>query len=152
MEWIKEKLLNVLFYFEMLSIASSILGFAIIAGYLYGSVQTAKEYDSILKEYDSNLETFRHNVEARQTFYFLGYKVVTKGNVVTVKVTPKRRARLAEAKEATLRTIMGHEFSQEIYTKLIEEKMKKVLLVDVEDPNVAGVKKEAEDISPMQVR
>jgi hypothetical protein len=152
MEWIKEKLLNALFYFEVLSIAASIMGFAIIAGYLYGSVQTAKEYDSILTEYDSNLEAFRHHVEAQQAFYFLGYKVVPKGNVVTVKVTPKRRAKLAETKEAALRTIMDHEFSQEIYTKLIEEKMRKVLLVDVAEPNTAGAKKEGEGISPIRVR
>ncbi len=140
MEWIKEKLINALFYFEVLSIAVSILGFAIIAGYLYGSVQTAKEYDSILKEYDSNLETFRHNVEAQQDFYFLGYKVITRGNAVTVKVTPKRRARLAETKEAVLRSIMDHEFSQEIYTKLIEEKMRRVFLADVEVPNTPEAK------------
>jgi len=147
MEWIKEKLLNALFYFEVLSIAASILGFAIIAGYLYGSIQTAKEYDSILKEYDSNLETFRHNVETQQDFYFLGYKVVARGTVVTVKVTPKRRARLAEIKEAALRTIIDHEFSQEIYTKLIEEKMRRVFLVDVEAPNTADAKNEVEGVS-----
>ena len=152
MEWIKEKLLNALFYFEVLSIASSILGFALIAGYLYGSIQTTKEYDSILKEYDSNLETFRHNVENQQDFYFLGYKVVTKGNVVTVKVTPKRRAKLAETKEAALRTIMDHEFSQEIYTRLIEEKMRRVFLVDVALPNTAEAKKEEEGIGPMRIR
>ncbi len=152
MEWIKEKLLNALFYFEVLSIASSILGFAIIAGYLYGSIQTAKEYDSILKEYDSNLDTFRHNVEAQQTFYFLGYKVVTKGNVVTVKATPKTRAKLAETKEAALRTILDHEFSQEIYIKLIEDKMRHVLLVDVEEPDTADAKNKVEDVSPIRVR
>jgi hypothetical protein len=82
----------------------------------------------------------------------LGYKVVPKGNVVTVKVTPKKRAKLAETKEAALRTIMDHEFSQEIYTKLIEEKMRKVFLVDVAEPSTAGAKKEVEGISPIRVR
>jgi hypothetical protein len=38
MQWFKGKLLKALFYFEVLSIATSILGFAIIAGYLYGSI------------------------------------------------------------------------------------------------------------------
>ena len=152
MEWIKEKLLNALFYFEVLSIASSILGFALIAGYLYGSIQTTKEYDSIIKEYDSNLETFRRNVETQQDFYFLGYKVITRGNGVTVRITPKRRAKLAETKKAALRTIMDHEFSQEIYTKLIGEKMRRVFLVDVEVPNTAEAREEIEGTSPMGIR
>ena len=143
MQWFKEKLLKALFYFEVLSIATSILGFAIIAGYLYGSIQRAQEYDSILKDYDSNLEAFRENVEAQQAFYFLGYKVVPQGNVVIVKVTPKKRAKLAEKREAALGTIMDHEFSQEIYTKLVGEKIRKVLLVDIAELDAAGTKEDA---------
>jgi hypothetical protein len=142
-QWLKEKLLKALFYFEVLSIATSILGFAIIAGYLYGSIQRAQEYDSILKDYDSNLEAFKENVEAQQAFYFLGYKVVPQGNVVIVKVTPKKRARLAEKREAALRTIMDYELSQEIYTKLIGEKIRKVLLADISELDSAGTKEDA---------
>jgi hypothetical protein len=143
MQWLKEKLLKTLFYFEILSIAVSILGFAIIAGYLYGSFQRAQEYNSILKDYDSNLEAFRDNVEAQQVFYFLGYKVVPQGNVVIVKVTPKKRAKLAEKRAAALSTIMDQEFSQEIYTKLIGEKIRKVLLVDVAELDASGTTKDA---------
>jgi hypothetical protein len=143
MQWFKEKLLKALFYFEVLSIAASILGFAIIAGYLYGSFQRAQECDSILNDYDSNLEAFRDNVEAQQVFYFLGYKVVPQGNVTIVKVTPKKRATLAEKREASLSTIMGHEFSQEVYTKLIGEKIRKALVVDVAELEVSGAKKDA---------
>jgi hypothetical protein len=143
MQWFKEKLLKALFYFEVLSIAASILGFAIIAGYLYGSFQRAQECASILNDYDSNLEAFRDNVEAQQVFYFLGYKVVPQGNVTIVKVTPKKRATLAEKREAALSTIMGHEFSQEVYTKLIGEKIRKALVVDVAELEVSGTKKDA---------
>jgi len=138
MHWLKEKLLKALFYFEVLSIGTSILGFAIIAGYLYGSFQRAQEYDSILKDYDSNLETFRDNVEAQQVFFFLGYKVVPQGNVAVVKVTPKKRAKLAEKREAALRTMADHEFSQEIYTELIGERIRRVLMVDVAELDAAG--------------
>ena len=143
MQWFKEKLLKALFYIEVLSIAASILGFAIISGYLYGSFQRAQEYDSILKDYDSSLEAFRDNVEAQQVFYFLGYKVVPQGNVVIVKVTPKKRAKMAEKREAALRTIMDHEFSQEIYTQLIGEKIRKALLVDLAELDAAGKMKDA---------
>ena len=143
MQWFKEKLLKALFYIEVLSIAASILGFAIISGYLYGSFQRAQEYDSILKDYDSSLEAFRDNVEAQQVFYFLGYKVVHQGNVVIVKVTPKKRAKMAEKREAALRTIMDHEFSQEIYTQLIGEKIRKALLVDLAELDAAGKMKDA---------
>ena len=143
MQWFKEKLLKALFYFEILSIAVSILGFAIIAGYLYGSFQRAQEYDSILKDYDSNLEAFRDNVEAQQVFYFLGYKVVPQGNVVIVKVTPKKRAKLAEKRAAALSTNMDQEFSQEIYTNLIGEEIRKALLVDVAELDASGTKKDA---------
>jgi len=143
MQWFKEKLLKALFYFEILSIAVSILGFAIIAGYLYGSFQRAQEYDSILKDYDSNLEAFRDNVEAQQVFYFLGYKVVPQGNIVIVKATPKKRAKLAEKRAAALSTNMDQEFSQEIYTNLIGEKIRKALLVDVAELDASGTKKDA---------
>lgn len=143
MQWFKETLLKALFYFEVLSIATSILGFAIIAGYLFGSIQRAQEYNSILKDYDSNLEAFRNNVEAQQVFYFLGYKVVPQGNVVIVKVTPKKRAKLAEKSEASLKTIIDNEFSQEIYTKLIGEKIKKVFLVDIAELDAEGIKEDA---------
>jgi hypothetical protein len=105
MAWIKEKLLNTLFYFLVLSLAVCILGFATIGGYLYGTQQTTREYDFILK-------AFIDNVEAQQVFYFCGYKVVPKGNVATVNITPKERAELAEAKELALRTIINHEFSK----------------------------------------
>jgi hypothetical protein len=143
MQWFKEKLLKALFYIEVLSIAASILGFAIISGYLYGSFQRAQEYDSILKDYDSNLEAFKDNVEAQQVFYFLGYKVVPQGNVVIVKVTPKKKAKLAEKRENAIRTIMDHEFSQEIYTQLIGEKIRKALSVDVAELDAAVTKKDA---------
>jgi hypothetical protein len=112
MQWFKEKLLKALFYFEVLSMAASILGFAIIAGYLYGSFQRAQEYDSILKDYDSNLEAFRDNVEAQQVFYFCGYRVVPKGNGVTINISPQERAGLAEAKEAALKTMINLDFSK----------------------------------------
>jgi hypothetical protein len=105
MAWIKEKLLNALFYFLVLSIAVSIIGFASIGGYLYGSVQTAKGYDLILK-------AFIDNVEAQQVFYFCGYKVVPKGNGVTVNITPQERAELAEAKKAALKTMIIQDFSK----------------------------------------
>ncbi len=143
MQWFKEKLLKALFYFEVLSIAASILGFAIIAGYLYGSFQRSQECDSILKDYDSNLEAFRDNVEAQQVFYFLGYKVVPQGNVTIVKVTPKKKATLAEKGNASLSTILDHEFSEEVYTKLIGEKIKKALAVDVAELEASGAKKDA---------
>ena len=143
MQWFKDKLLKALFYFEVLSIAASILGFAIIAGYLYGSFQRAQECDSILKDYDSNLEAFRDNVEAQQVFYFLGYKVVPQGNVIIVKVTPKKKATRAEKRHASLSTIMDHEFSQEVYTKLIEEKIRKALVVDIAELEASGTKKDA---------
>ena len=143
MQWLKEKLLKALFYFEVLSIGASILGFAIIAGYLYGSFQRAQEYDSILRDYDSNLEAFRNNVEAQQVFYFLGYKVVPRGNVVIVKVTPKKRAKLAEKRGAALGTIVDYEFSQEIYAKLIGERINKALMVDIAELDAAGTNEDA---------
>jgi hypothetical protein len=105
MAWIKEKLLNALFYFLVLSIAVCIIGFASIGGYLYGSVRTAKEYDLILK-------AFTDNVETQQVFYFCGYKVVPKGNGVTVNITPQERAETEEAKEAALKTMINQDFSK----------------------------------------
>jgi hypothetical protein len=102
---IKDKLLNTLFYFLVLSIAACILGFASIGGYFFGSVQTAKEYDLIFKE-------FKDNVEARQVFYFCGYKVVPKGNGVAINLSPQERAELAEAKEAALKTMINLDFSK----------------------------------------
>ena len=105
MERIKEKLLNALFHFVVLSVAVSILGFAGMGGYLFGSVQTAKEYDVLFKE-------FKDNVATQQVFYFCGYKVVPKEKVVIVKVKAQERAELAEAREAALRTAINHEFSK----------------------------------------
>jgi hypothetical protein len=83
-------------------------------------------------------------VEAHQAFYFLGYKVVPHGNVVIVKVTPKKRAKLAEKREAALKTITDHEFSQEIYTKLIGEKIRKALPVDIAELDAVGTKEDAQ--------
>ena len=115
LKWLKEKLLIALLYFEALSIAASILGFAVIGGYLYGSVQTTKEYDSILGE-------FTENVESQRVFYFLGYKVVPSANVVTVNAAPEERAHCGEERESVLRNILNRVFSQEIGTKLDEKK------------------------------
>jgi hypothetical protein len=105
MLWIKDRLLNTLFYFFVLSIVTCILGFASIGGYLFGSVQTAKEYDFIFK-------AFEDNVEAQQVFYFCGYRVVPKGNGVTINISPQERAGLAEAKEAALKTMINLDFSK----------------------------------------
>ncbi len=105
MSRIKDKVLNMLFYFLVLSIVACILGFASIGGYLFGSVQTAKEYDFIFK-------SFKDNVEARQVFYFCGYRVVPKGNGVTINLSPQERADLAEAKEAALKTMINVDFSK----------------------------------------
>jgi hypothetical protein len=105
MSRIKDKLLNLLFYFLVLSIVACSLGFASIGGYLFGSVQTAKEYDFIFK-------SFKDNVEARQVFYFCGYRVVPKGNGVTINLSPQERADLAEDKEATLKTMINVDFSK----------------------------------------
>jgi len=105
MSRIKDKLLNMLFYFLVLSIVACILGFASIGGYLFGSVQTAKEYDFIFK-------SFKDNVEARQVFYFCGYRVVPKGNGVTINLSPQERADIAEAKEAALKTMINLDFSK----------------------------------------
>jgi hypothetical protein len=105
MSRLKDKLLNLLFYFLVLSIAACILGFASIGGYLFGSVQTAQEYDFIFK-------SFKDNVEARQVFYFCGYRVVPKGNGVTINLSPQERADLAEAKEAALKTMINVDFSK----------------------------------------
>lgn len=105
MSRIKDKLLNMLFYFLVLSILACILGFASIGGYLFGSVQTAKEYDFIFK-------SFKDNVEARQVFYFCGYRVVPKGNGVTINLSPQERADLSEAKEAALKTMINVDFSK----------------------------------------
>lgn len=38
---------------------------------------------------------------------------------------------------------MDHEFSQEIYTKLIGEKIRKVLLVDIAEFDATGTKEDA---------
>jgi len=105
MSRIKDKLLNMLFYFLVFSIVACILGFVLIGGYLFGSVQTAKEYDYIFK-------AFKDNVEARQVFYFCGYRVVPKGNGVTINLSPQERAELAEAKEAALKTMINLDFSK----------------------------------------
>ncbi|HTP04047.1 MAG TPA: hypothetical protein VMM54_02690 [Nitrospirota bacterium] len=105
MSRIKDKLLNMLFYFLVLSIVAFILGFASLGGYLFGSVQTAKEYDFIFK-------SFKDNVEARQVFYFCGYRVVPKGNGVTINLSAQERADLSEAKEAALRTMINEDFSK----------------------------------------
>jgi hypothetical protein len=105
MSRLKDKLLNLLFYFLVLSIAACILGFASIGGYLFGSVQTAQEYDFIFK-------SFKDNVEARQVFYFCGYRVVPKGNGVTINLSPQERADLAETKEAALKTMINVDFSK----------------------------------------
>lgn len=105
MSWIKDKLLNMLFYFLVLSIVVCILGFASIGGYLFGSVQTANEYDYIFK-------SFKDNVEARQVFYFCGYRVVPKGNVVTINLSPQERAELAETKESALKNMINLDFSK----------------------------------------
>ena len=105
MSRIKDKLLNMLFYFLVLSIVACILGFASLGGYLFGSVQTAKEYDFIFK-------SFKDNVEARQVFYFCGYRVVPKGNGVTIDLSPQERADLSEAKEAALKTMINVDFSK----------------------------------------
>ncbi len=105
MAWIRDKLLDALFYVFVLSIAVCILGFTAIGGYLYGSIQTAKDYDFILK-------TFEDNVEAKQVFYFCGYKLVPKGNGAIVNVSPKEKADLAETKELTQRTIINREFTK----------------------------------------
>jgi hypothetical protein len=94
-----------LFYFLVLSIVACILGFASIGGYLFGSVQTAKEYDFIFK-------SFKDNVEARQVFFFCGYRVVPKGNGVTINLSPQERADLAEAKEAALKAMISVDFSK----------------------------------------
>ena len=50
---------------------------------------------------------------------------------------------MAEKREAALRTIMDHEFSQEIYTQLIGEKIRKALLVDLAELDAAGKMKDA---------
>jgi len=105
MSCIKDKLLNMLFYFLILSIVVCILGFASFGGYLFGSVQAAKEYDFIFK-------AFKDNVEARQVFFFCGYRVVPKGNGVTINLSPQERADLAEAKEAALKTMINLDFSK----------------------------------------
>ena len=105
MSRIKDKLLNTLFYFLVLSIVACILGFASIGGYLFGSAQTARDYDFILK-------AFKDNVEARQVFYFCGYRVVPKGNGVTINLAPQERAELAEAKEAALKNMINLDFSK----------------------------------------
>ena len=105
MSRIKDKFLNMLFYFLVLSIVACILGFASIGGYLFGSVQTAKEYDFIFK-------SFKDNVEARQVFFFCGYRVVPKGNGVTINLSPQERADLAEAKEAALKAMISVDFSK----------------------------------------
>jgi len=105
MSWIRDKLLNTLFYFLVLSIVVCILGFASIGGYLFGSVQTANEYDYIFK-------AFKDNVEARQVFYFCGYRVVPKGNGVTINLSPQERADLAETKESALKTMINLDFSK----------------------------------------
>jgi hypothetical protein len=102
---IKDKLLNMLFYFFVLSIAVCMLGFASIGGYLFGSVHTANEYDYIFT-------AFKDNVEARQVFYFCGYRVVPKGNGVTINLSPQERAELAETKESALKTMINLDFSK----------------------------------------
>src|SRR5512135_207200 len=104
MSWIKDKLLNTLFYFLVLSIVVCILGFASIGGYLFGSIQTANEYDYIFK-------AFKDNVEARQVFYFCGYRVIPKGNGVTINLSPQEKADLAETKESALKTMINLDFS-----------------------------------------
>jgi hypothetical protein len=95
MEKAKDKLLDGLSYFPMLTIAVSLLAIASMGGYLYGSAQTAISYDAVFQE-------FIDNVETRQVFYFRGYKVVPKEKVVVVKVKPQQLAELAEAREAAL--------------------------------------------------
>jgi hypothetical protein len=95
MEKAKEKFLNALSYCTVLTIAFSFLAFASMGGYLYGSAETARSYDAVFKE-------FIDNVEARQVFYFHGYKVVPKEKVVVVKVKPQKLAELAESREAGL--------------------------------------------------
>ncbi len=105
MSWIRDKLLDTLFYVFVLSIAVCILGFTAIGGYLYGSIQTAKDYDFILK-------TFVDNMEAKQVFYFCGYKLIPKGNGAIVNVSPREKAELAETKELMQRTIITREFSK----------------------------------------
>ena len=105
MSWTKDKLPNTLFYFLVLSIVVCILGFASIGGYLFGSLQTANEYDYIFK-------AFKDNVEARQVFYFCGYRVVPNGNGVTINLSPQERAELAETKESALKTMINLNFSK----------------------------------------
>lgn len=119
MSWIRDKLLNTLFYFLVLSIVICILGFASIGGYLFGSVQTANEYDYIFK-------SFKDNVEARQVFYFCGYRVVPKGNGVTINLSPQERAELAETKESALKTMINLDFSKryvDFRHKIVQSKL-----------------------------
>lgn len=119
MSWIKDKLLNTLFYFLVLSIVVCILGFASIGGYLFGSVQTANEYDYIFK-------AFKDNVEARQVFYFCGYRVIPKGNGVTINLSPQERADLAETKESALKTMINLDFSKryvDFRHKIVQSKL-----------------------------
>jgi hypothetical protein len=59
-------------------------------------------------------------------------------------MTPKRRAQPAGKREAALRTVTEHEFSQEMYAKLIGEKIRKALLVDGAEPCTAGAQSEGE--------
>jgi hypothetical protein len=66
------------------------------------------------------------------SFTLFGYKVVTKGSVVSVKVTSRKRTALAETRNAESRIIMDHEFSQVFHTELIEGRMRRVTLVNVE--------------------
>jgi len=100
----KEKLLNALSYCLILMIVLSFLAIAAMGGYLYGTAQTASSYDSILEE-------FTDNVEARQVFYFHGYKIVPKEKVVVVKVKPHKLAELAAARKAGLDKNMNQNVS-----------------------------------------
>ena len=107
MGWIKEKILNALFYFFILSIAICIIGSASIGGYLYGSVRAANEYDVILN-------TFADNVETQQVFYSCGYKVIPKGHGTTVNITPQERADLAEAQRDAFKAMINRDFLKKI--------------------------------------
>jgi hypothetical protein len=87
----KEKFLSALSYCTIFTIALSSLSIAAMGGYLYGSSQTARAYDVVLEE-------FIDNVEARQVFFFRGYKVVPKEKIVAVKLRPHKLAEFAAAR------------------------------------------------------